>query len=243
MHSPGRSPPCPAGQEIGILDLDLQGASTHIILGLAPRMPEEDKGVVPLSVTDGLTLMSAALFAGNRGLALRGPEVSDALLEMLAVAQWGNLDYLLVDMPPGIGEEVLDLGRLIPRMDAVVVSTPAAISVAVVARLLGVLKEMHVSVPGLMANEVRDSAATVRDLALRAGVSYPGEIPFDEGLEAAMGSPERLAGTRAARALEAALSRIGLTSQCLPRAAGGSGSGSIGRSAMARRAARRRRYP
>jgi ATP-binding protein involved in chromosome partitioning len=199
------------GARVGILDLDLQGASTHILLGVEPRMPEEDRGIVPLTVEARLTLMSAAVFAGNRGLALRGPEVSDALLEMLAITQWGTLDYLLIDMPPGIGEEVLDLARLIPRIQAVVVSTPAAISVAVVERLLGVLKEMRVSVPGLIANAVRGSAETVRELAMRAGVPYAGEIPYDDGLEAATGSPESLAGTEVARAMEESLGRIRFT--------------------------------
>jgi ATP-binding protein involved in chromosome partitioning len=199
------------GMRVGILDLDLQGASTHILLGVVPRMPEEDKGILPLPVTDRLTLMSAAVFAGDRGLALRGPEVSDALLEMIAVTQWGSIDYLLIDMPPGIGEEVLDLARLIPRMKAAVISTPAAVSVAVVEKLLGVLKEMHVSVSGLIANEVHETSTSVKDLAARTGVSFAGEIPFDTGLEAAMGSPERLAGTVAARALEKSLALLRLT--------------------------------
>ena len=54
----------------------------------------------------------------------------------------GEADFLLIDMPPGIGEEMLDLARLVPRMEALVVSTPSAISVAVVERLLSVLKEI-----------------------------------------------------------------------------------------------------
>jgi ATP-binding protein involved in chromosome partitioning len=199
------------GSKVGILDLDLQGSSTHIVLGVAPRMPEEDKGIVPLPVADRLTLMSAAVFAGNRGLALRGPEVSDAVLEMLAVTQWGTLDYLLIDMPPGIGEEVLDLARLIPRVKAVVVSTPTTVSVAVVERLLGVLKEMRVVVSGLIANEVRETSVIVSDLALRTGVSFAGDIPFDDGLEAATGSPRRLAASVAACALEEALARLSFT--------------------------------
>jgi ATP-binding protein involved in chromosome partitioning len=198
------------GSRVGILDLDLQGASTHILLGVAPRMPDEDRGILPLPAADRLTLMSAAVFAGNRGLALRGPEVSDAVLEMLAVVQWGSLEYLLIDMPPGIGEEVLDLAQLIPRMQAAVISTPAAISLAVVERLLGVLKEMRVPVSGLIANEVRESSAGVEELAQRCGVEFAGDIPFDAGLEPATGSPVRLAGTAAARAVEKALMRLHL---------------------------------
>lgn len=199
-----------AGRRVGILDLDLQGASTHLLLGVSPRFPEEDRGIVPLPAATGLSLMSAALFAGERGLALRGADVSSALLELLAVTVWGDLDYLLIDMPPGIGEEVLDLARLVPRMEALVVSTPSAVSVAVVARLLGVLQEMRVGVVGVVANAVRGSSEPVRALAAAAGVPYGGDIPFDEGLEEATGDTTRLGRTAAAASLRAALERLGV---------------------------------
>ena len=193
------------GQKIGILDLDFQGSSAHIFLGVPPRFPEEEKGLVPLTVTDGLCLMSAAAFSGNSALALRGPEVTDAILELLAVTQWGKLDILLIDMPPGIGEEVLDLGRLIPRMEAVVVSTPSTASTAVVERLLSFLAELRITVAGVIANMVRGDAGSVRDMALRFQVPFAGEVDFEPDIEAALGFPRRLAGSRTAAALLAAL--------------------------------------
>ncbi len=137
-----------AGRRVGVLDLDLQGASAHYFLGVRPRMPEEERGILPLSAAHNLWFMSASVFTGEKALALRGPEVSDAIRELLAVTQWGTLDFLLVDMPPGIGDEVLDLARLIPRLEALVISTPSAVSVAVVQRLISVLAEMHVPTPG-----------------------------------------------------------------------------------------------
>jgi ATP-binding protein involved in chromosome partitioning len=196
------------GRRVGILDLDITGASTHLFLGVTPGLPREDKGILPLPVAENLSLMSVAAFTGERALALRGPEISDALLELFAVTQWGSLDYLFIDMPPGIGEEVLDLARLVPRMEAIVISMNAAASVAVVRRLLGVLGEMHVRVPGVIANMVRGDAALVRELAGQAGVAFAGEIPFDPALELAMGSPSRLAGSGAAAALLAALASM-----------------------------------
>lgn len=193
------------GQKIGILDLDFQGSSAHIFLGVPPRFPEEEKGLVPLTVTDGLCLMSAAAFSGNSALALRGPEVTDAILELLAVTQWGKLDILLIDMPPGIGEEVLDLGRLIPRMEAVVVSTPSTASTAVVERLLSFLAELRITVAGVIANMVRGDAGSVRNLARRFQVPFVGELDFEPDIEMALGFPRRLAGSRTAAALLAAL--------------------------------------
>jgi len=197
------------GKRVGILDLDLQGSTAHLFLGVPPRLPEEEKGILPLAVTDNLNLMSAAVFAGNRALALRGPEVSDAILELLAVTQWGAPDFLLIDMPPGIGEEVMDLARLVPGMEAFVVSTPSAASIAVVERLLGFLVEMKLPVAGMIANMVRGDSASVRELAARFTVPFAGEVAFEPDLERALGSPLLLAGSRAAAALRAALEEVG----------------------------------
>lgn len=196
------------GKRIGILDLDLQGASAHIFLGVQPRLPREDRGILPLPVMENLCLMGAAMFAGNKAMPLRGPAVSDALLELLAVTQWGSLDYLFIDMPPGIGEELLDCARLLPRMEALVVSTPAAVSISVVERLLGVLQEVHVPVPGIIANMVRGDAGPVQGLARRAGVAFAGEVPFEPGMEDAVGDPARLASTKSAAALLQALRSV-----------------------------------
>jgi ATP-binding protein involved in chromosome partitioning len=196
------------GSRVGILDLDLQGASTHVFLGVHPQLPEEDKGILPIPVLENLCLMSVAAFTGELPLALRGAEVSEALRELLAVTQWGALDYLFIDMPPGIGDEVLDLARLIPRMEAIVVSTPSHVSIAVVERLLAVLREMRIAVPGVIANLVRESADPVKDLAKRCGVPYAGQVPYEPGIEAAMGTPVELGRTKAAAALLLALEAI-----------------------------------
>ena len=197
------------GRSVGILDLDLQGSTAHLFLGVPPRLPQEEKGILPLAVTANLGLMSAALFAGNRALALRGPEVSDAILELLAVTQWGALDFLLIDMPPGIGEEVMDLARLVPGMEAFVVSTPSMASTAVVERLLGFLVEMRLPIAGVIANMARADAAPVRELAARFTVPFAGEVSWEPELERALGSPRLLAGSRAAASLAAALEEVG----------------------------------
>jgi ATP-binding protein involved in chromosome partitioning len=193
------------GKKVGILDLDFQGSSVHVFLGVTPHFPREEKGLLPLEVTDGLVLMSAAAFAGNRALALRGHEVSDALLELLAVTQWGKLDFLLIDMPPGIGEEVLDLARLVPQLEALVVCAPSIASTSVVERLLGFLAEMRMTVAGVIANMVQGNAAPVRDLAARFQLPFAGEVELEPGIEGSLGHPDRLAGSRAAAALLSAL--------------------------------------
>ncbi|MGO9412287.1 MAG: P-loop NTPase [Spirochaetia bacterium] len=197
------------GRRVGILDLDMQGASAHLFLGLKPRLPQEDHGILPLAVAEGVSLMSVAVFTGERGLPLRGSEVSDAILELLAVTMWGDAEILLVDMPPGMGEEILDISRMVPRLETLVVSTPAAVSVSVVERLLSVLKELRVPVPALIANMVQEDAGPVRELARRTGVERVVEVPVDQGLEKAVGNPEALASSRAGRAVAKALAELG----------------------------------
>lgn len=207
-----------AGRAVGLLDLDLSSAAAHVFLGVALRLPDEDRGVVPLPVVPGLSLMSVAAFTRERGLALRGSEVSDAILEMLCVTRWGRLDVLLVDMPPGMGEEVLDLARLAPGLQAIVVSSPSEVSVRVVDRLFGVLEGMRVPVAGVLANMVGRAggavqlpapgavqspalgAAAVHAMARAHGVAACAEVPFDPGVEAAIGDPQALGGLPASRA-------------------------------------------
>lgn len=193
------------GKRIGILDLDFQGSTAHVFLGVTPALPQEEKGILPLPVAKNLSLTSAAMFAGNRALPLRGPEISNAILELLAVTQWGSLDVLFIDMPPGIGEEVLDLSRLVPRLEALVVSTPSTASTAVVERLLGLLVEMKVRVSGVVANMVRGDVSAVRALAERFGMRFVGAVEYEPGLEQALGSPAKLRDSKAAASVLAAL--------------------------------------
>ena len=88
---------------------------------------------------------------------LRGADASSALLEVLAVTVWGERDVLIVDMPPGLGDLVLDMIRLLPRAEVVVVTTASRVAVAVVARLLALLEESSVAIAGIIVNMSRDA--------------------------------------------------------------------------------------
>ncbi len=199
-----------AGRRTGLLDLDFQGASAHLVLGVQPRFPEEKEGILPLPAADRLWLMSAAAFTGERALPLRGPDVTNAILELVAVTRWGDLDYLLVDMPPGIGDGILDLIAFVPRLETLVVSTPSVVSVSVVERLVRLLRESRVPVSGVIANMCVDGAGGVREMALRRGVSFAGEVPFYPAVEKAVGSPAVLVRGPLAAALGAALAEAGI---------------------------------
>jgi ATP-binding protein involved in chromosome partitioning len=186
-----------AGRRAGLLDLDFQGASAHLLLGVEPRFPEEQGGLRPLSARGSLDFMSFAAFSRERAVPLRGAEVTEALLELLAVTIWNPLDFLVVDMPPGIGDELLDVLRLMPRTEFLVVATPSSLALRVVERLLGLLEELRLPVRGLIENMAVSGAAAggaVSASAARHGLPLLGSIPYLPEIETLLASPDPLAG-------------------------------------------------
>jgi ATP-binding protein involved in chromosome partitioning len=149
--------------------------------------------------------MSFAAFSRENAVPLRGGEVSEALLEMLAVTIWGPLDFLLLDMPPGIGDELLDVLRLLAGAEFVVVATPSALALRVVERLLALLEELRLPVRGLIENMAhsRQAAATGtlgqagRDVAAAAArhrLPLLGSVPYLAEIEELLASSEPLRG-------------------------------------------------
>jgi ATP-binding protein involved in chromosome partitioning len=194
-----------AGRRVGLLDLDFQGASAHLLLGIEPRFPEERGGVRPLLAREAVDFMSFAAFSRENAVPLRGGEVSEALLEMLAVTIWGPLDFLLLDMPPGIGDELLDVLRLLPGTEFVVVATPSALALQVVERLLALLEELRLPVRGLIENMARAGEAGsfgnpgtagrgAAGAAERHRLPLLGSVPYLPEIEELIASPDPLRG-------------------------------------------------
>lgn len=201
------------GGRVGLLDLDFHGATGHLFLGLDPDFPEEEGGILPLRASHGLGFMSITPFTGERGVPFRGEDISSSILELLAVTIWGELDYLVVDMPPGMGDELFDLFALIPDCEPVVVTTPSPLSGRVVGRLVRLLQESGRSLLGVLVNQVSparrdpsESRPGVHDKGLFNLKGTPvGRVGYDPGLEEAIGDPEKLLSTRFAAQLGEAL--------------------------------------
>ncbi len=134
------------GCRVGLFDLDFTGPSTHIILGVPSKVqPKEEKGLVPPTF-QGLSYMSLVYFVGDNPAPLRGADISNALIELLSVTQWGQLDFLVVDMPPGIGDAVLDLIRLVDGIEFLIVTTPSLLAFEVVKKQIALVlrvKDAH----------------------------------------------------------------------------------------------------
>lgn len=185
-----------SGLRTTLLDLDFHGASCHTLLGCSPGLPQEERGILPIKVEAGLELVSIASFTGERPAPLRGPEASSALAELLAVTVWGERDLLIVDMPPGLGDLLLDMVRLVARAEVLVVTTPSRVAAAVVARLLALLEESEVHTAGIVVNMGGD-----RLPALDGRAQVLGFVPLDPDMEEAVGRPQALLKSAASRAL------------------------------------------
>jgi len=180
--------------KVGLLDLDFTSPSTHVILNAGEAYPTEWKGIIPPNI-HSIKYMSIIYFSGNRALPLRGLEASNALIELLAITRWGQLDYLIVDMPPGIGDATLDIIRLIKRVRFLLVVTPSRLAFETVKKLIDLLFELNVPIVGVIENMKMEESTFIRERIREIGLKYLGEIPFDHALEEAIGDPNRFSKT------------------------------------------------
>jgi ATP-binding protein involved in chromosome partitioning len=184
----------------GLLDLDLTGPCDHVVLGLDDRFPTEEFGIEPPVLHD-IAFMSVAYFAGDNPAPLRGEDITNALLEILAITRWGDLDVLVVDMPPGLGDATLDTIRLMRGVEYLVVATDSQVVLETVRRSLRLLTELRTPIVGVLENMRRRDSDRVRELAEEFKVPFLGSVPFDDAVEEATGDVARLSDTVVARAL------------------------------------------
>lgn len=183
------------GHRVGLLDLDLYGPSSHVILGVKKYdFPEEDKGIIP-PLIDGISFMSIVFFTEDKPSAFRGMDISNIIIELLAITQWGKLDYLIIDMPPGIGDETLEILRLVKNTEFLVVSTPSKVALNAVIKLLKMLKELKQPTIGVIENMKMNPSRLVQETVKNMDMSFLGSINFDHDLENSIGNPKQLTST------------------------------------------------
>ena len=192
--------------KVGLFDLDFTSPSTHVILGAKNCVPKEEKGLVPPTV-DGLEYMSLVYFVGDNPAPLRGAEVSNALIELLAVTKWGALDFLVIDMPPGIGDVILDLVRLIKRIEFLIVTTPSLLAFETVKKQVSLLRELKMPIIGVIENMKMDVAEGISVETGKLGLKYLCEIPYDPQVEGAIGDKTQLLNTSIAKKLQHVIKR------------------------------------
>jgi ATP-binding protein involved in chromosome partitioning len=195
------------GFKVGLFDLDFTSPSTHVILGVGDSRPKEEKGIIP-PLIDGLKYMSIIYYSGNHAAPLRGADVSNALIELLSIVKWGKLDYLILDMPPGIGDATLDLIRLTKRIEFLIVTTPSRLAFETVKKLTGLLLGLRIPVIGVVENIKMNQSRTVQKETKTLGLTFLGEIPYDTKIEEAIGKKDMLFGTTFAKRVQEITARI-----------------------------------
>jgi ATP-binding protein involved in chromosome partitioning len=204
------------GARVGILDADIYGPSQPLMMGLTGEHPASTDGkhLRPLTA-HGVQVMSIGfLVAPEQALVWRGPMVTQALMQLLGDTEWGELDYLVVDMPPGTGDIQLTLAQRVPVAGAVIVTTPQDIALADARKGLAMFEKVAVPVLGIVENmslhvcshcghmeHIFGSGGGAR-LAQQYGVRLLGELPLDAAirLEADGGRPSVIAAPDTARA-------------------------------------------
>jgi len=204
------------GARVGILDADIYGPSQPLMLGLVGERPlsSDGKHLQPL-VSHGVSAMSIGfLVDSEQPMVWRGPMVTQALTQLLGETQWGALDYLVVDMPPGTGDIQLTLAQRVPVAGALIVTTPQDIALADARKGLKMFEKVSVPVLGIVENmsvHVCSSCGHIEHIfgagggermAREYGVRLLGELPLDVHIreEADGGRPTVVAAPDSARA-------------------------------------------
>ena len=172
------------GERVGVLDADVYGHSIPHLLGVTQRPVVVDQMIVP-PVKDDLKLMSIGFFLDeNAPVMWRGPMLHKALEQFLSDVHWGELDVLLVDMPPGTGDVSISLGQLLPRAEAVIVTTPQPLAQEVAVRAALMAQKTNMRLVGVVENMTSEVFGSGGGdlLAERLGVPLLGRVPLDARL-------------------------------------------------------------
>jgi ATP-binding protein involved in chromosome partitioning len=143
------------GRSVGILDADVYGHSVPAMLGVADERPTQVEDLImPVPTASGVSVISIGMLKPRRDqvVAWRGPMLDRALVQMLADVYWGDLDVLLLDLPPGTGDVAISLGQHLPGAEVVVVTTPQEAATEVAERAGTMASMMHQRVVGVLEN-------------------------------------------------------------------------------------------
>ncbi len=186
------------GASVGLLDADVYGPNIPLMMGVPDERPisRDGKRIEPI-MAHGVSLMSIGFLVDeSQPVVWRGPMLHQAIRQFLADVTWGDLDYLIIDLPPGTGDVQLSLSQFLPLTGAVVVTTPQAVSMQDVMKAVAMFQMEQINVPVLgvienMSGFVAPDTGTTydifgtgggRQISERMNVPYLGEVPIDPNL-------------------------------------------------------------
>jgi ATP-binding protein involved in chromosome partitioning len=194
------------GKRVGVLDADIHGPSVPRLLGLeGQQVKTSSSGVFPVDGPLGMKVMSIDFFLPEQAPTIwRGPLKMRAIRQFLVDVEWGELDFLFIDLPPGTGDEPLSIAQLLPDIDGVVIVTmPSELSSAIVKKAITFAERLKMPIIGVVENmsgficphcgektEIFKSGGG-KKMAQEMGVAFLGSIPIDPkvGVDSDKGTP------------------------------------------------------
>jgi ATP-binding protein involved in chromosome partitioning len=140
------------GAKVGLLDTDVYGPNVPIMVGVSEEPRTNGQKLVPLEAYKVKLMSLGFLNRGDKPVVWRGPMLHTAVRQFLYDVEWGALDYLIVDMPPGTGDAQLSLAQLVPVQGAVLVTTPQEVAMADVRKAINMFEQVHIPVLGIVEN-------------------------------------------------------------------------------------------
>jgi len=201
------------GAKVGIMDADVYGPNVPMMLGIGFGQPQvENNKLIPIEAHGIKMISMAVLVPPDKPMILRGPMLHGVVRQFLSDVNWGELDYLIVDMPPGTGDVQLSLAQLVPVQGAVLVTTPQEVSLSDVRRAVKMFEQVNVPVLGVIENMSYFIAPDTgnkyeifgrgggQKLCDEYGLNFLGEVPMgmevreggDKGIPVVVSHPESL---------------------------------------------------
>lgn len=191
------------GAKVGLLDADIYGPNIPRMLGIDRLPDKQTDGKIPLAEIHGMKVMSIGFLVQNgQPLIWRGPMLHSAIQQFITDFDWGELDYFIVDLPPGTGDVQLSLSQTLPLTGAVIVTTPQQVAIDDASRAVGMFEKLEVPLLGIVENMsyliMPDGSKMAvfgtgggERLAFRTGNTFLGSIPLDPeiGQGGDIGSP------------------------------------------------------
>jgi ATP-binding protein involved in chromosome partitioning len=182
-----------SGARVGLLDADIYGPNTPTMLGVDKLPPPNGQRLIP-ATAHGIKMISMGLLVKpGQPLIWRGPMLNSAIRQFLGDVEWGELDYLIIDLPPGTGDASLSLAQALPLSGAVIVTLPQLVSLEDAGRGLNMFKTLEVPILGIIENmsylELPDGTRMDifgtgggEELARVTETTFLGNVPMDQNV-------------------------------------------------------------